>query len=313
MTCLTIACRGPAAGLAAMALLAGLPAAAQTLPAPGEPFSYCKRLSETVPERILKADQAGEPVPGLVLDVSACLGHPNPAIRDTFAYGTLAGLLREGDVPEAERRELLQALMTNLNDYIEDPNGFLKPFSVLVLAEVARTDRIDPWMTGDERDALVEAGAAYLESVEDYRGFKEGEGWRHGVAHAADLLMQLSLNPAIGKAEAERMLEAVAAQISSYAAPAFVFDEPRRLSRPVLYMASRELLSEAELTAWFRAIANPAPLQSWDEAFTSESALARRHNLRAFGYAVLVAATENEDEALKRLRPGALHLLTVIP
>ena len=43
------------------------------------------------------------------------------------------------------------------------------------------------------------------------------------------------------------------------------------------------------------------------------SALARRHNLRAFAYTILVSATENDDENLKRLRPGALHILSTIP
>lgn len=31
----------------------------------------------------------------------------------------------------------------------------------------------------------------------DYRSFDERDGWRHAVAHAADLLMRLALNPAL--------------------------------------------------------------------------------------------------------------------
>ena len=31
-------------------------------------------------------------------------------------------------------------------------------------------------------------------SVRDYRGFDAKQGWRHGVAHGADLLLQLSRN-----------------------------------------------------------------------------------------------------------------------
>lgn len=304
----------PAGLVMALAAVMHAPAAAQELPEPGEPFSFCERLARTVPERILRAEEQRQPPRGIVLDIAACLGHPDPELRDAFAYTTLAELLRGGQVSEGERRELLHTLLTNLNSYVEDPNGFLKPFTILALSEVARTDRIQPWMSAGEREQLLEAGAGYLEGVMDYRGFREGEGWRHGVAHGADLLMQLSLNRATRREGGDRVLKAVAAQIASDTAPAYVFDEPRRLSRPLLALVERDLYSEEELTAWFEALAQPAPLDDWGEAFTSESALARRHNLRAFGYVVLAAANESaEESALRTLRPGALHLLTVIP
>ena len=249
----------------------------------------------------------------LIVALAYCLGDPDPAIRDGLAYGRLAALLRAGAVGVGDRRALLEDLSAALAPDAPEGEGFLKPFAALVLSEVARTDRVDPWMSDAEREALVGTGAAYLERVSDYRGFDDEEGWRHGVAHGADLLMQLSLNPAIGEVAAMHMVNAIARQIASDEAPAFIFDEPRRLSRPLLYLTQRGLLTEAELTAWFAGLARPGPLASWDEAFSSESALARRHNLRAFAYAVLVAATENEDENLKRLRPGALHLLAAIP
>lgn len=284
-------------------------------PVPASLDETCSSLAaQTGVEAIVAA---GEPVAGLATDIAGCLARPDPEIRDGFAYESLAALLRAGLVPVAERQRLLTSLSASVSAHAvetgADGPGFLAPFAALVLSEVARTDRVEPWMSGEQRAALLETGASYVESVRDYRGFVKGEGWRHGVAHGADLLMQLSLNPAVGEDGAARILRAVGNQISSEDAPAFIFDEPRRLARPILFLTQRGLLSEETLTEWFEALARPAPLAGWDEAFSSESALARRHNLRAFGYAVLVAATENEDENLKRLRPGALHLLSTIP
>ena len=273
----------------------------------------CADLAAPAEAAIAAAPAGGFADSRLVRMLAYCLGDADPAIRDGLAYGSLAALLREGAVGEADRRALLEELSALLAPDARDAEGFLKPFAALVLSEVARTDRVNPWMSAVERKALVGTGAAYLEGVTDYRGFDDEEGWRHGVAHGADLLMQLSLNPAVDEADAQRMLDAIGVQIASDEAPAFVFDEPRRLSRPLLFLVQRGLLTEEAVTAWFEAISDPAPLVTWEDAFQSESALARRHNLRAFGYAVLVAATENEDEALKRLRPGALHLLGTVP
>lgn len=287
-------------------LAAGLAAPAAAMPS-------CEALADAAPQRVEAAIEAEEAPSPLVRALAGCLGHKDPQIRDAMAFTRLAELLRAGAVTEGDRRALLDRLSANLAPGAPDPEDVLKPFSALVLAEVARTDRIDPWLIRDERVRLVETGAAYLESVRDYRGFTDGEGWRHGVAHGADLLMQLSLNEALARSEAERILEAIGAQIASDAAPAYIFDEPRRLARPVLFLTRRGHFTEDELTAWFEELADPAPLSAWGEAFSSESALARRHNLRAFGYAVLVSATESGDATLARLRPGAIGLLTTVP
>ncbi|MEM5516771.1 DUF2785 domain-containing protein [Henriciella sp. AS95] len=275
--------------------------------------SDCSSLAETLQSDVDAAIEAQSGGDKLTQQIVPCLGSPDPAVRDEFAYMSLAALLRAGAVSRDERERLLQHLSSSLSPDTEDDQGFARPFAALALSEVARTDRVDPWMSPEQRKALVEAGAVYLEGVSDYRGFIDGEGWRHGVAHGADLLMQLSLNEAIDEADAARMLEAIGAQVASRDAPAYIFDEPGRLSRPLLFLTQRGLLGEEDLTEWFEEIGDPAPLASWDDTFSSEAALARRHNLRAFGYAVLVSASENDDENLKKLRPGALHLLTTIP
>ena len=40
-----------------------------------------------------------------------------------------------------------------------------------------------------------------MKSMLDYRGFVPGAGWRRAVAHGADLLMQLALNPAVERTQ----------------------------------------------------------------------------------------------------------------
>ena len=131
-------------------------------------------------------------------DLAACLASPDPDLRDGIGYEGLTALLRRGDVSDAVRLRLSARLGSQLS--AADAAGVTAPFSALALSEVARTDRVDPFLTDAARADLVEAAAAYLESVSDYRGFDDSEGWRHGVAHGADLAMQLALNPAVDAA-----------------------------------------------------------------------------------------------------------------
>jgi hypothetical protein len=269
-----------------------VPAAQAACPPGGETVASLQALQA---KRFLVEDApARQAMAAGLLD---CLADPNPALRDGIAFEALSTWLR-GDLLDAEtRRGLLHALSAALEPAQADAAGFRQPFSALVLAEVARTDRIAPWLAPDERAALVEAAARYVSAIRDHRGFIDGEGWRHGVAHGADLLMQLALNPALDKAQLDRILAAVAAQVAPDDGHAYIHGESERLARPVLFVAARGLHSPAEWNAWFTRLAEPAPLATWSEAFASEAGLAQRHNLAGFLRAVIVAGDEKTDAA----------------
>ena len=240
----------------------------------------------------------------------ACLDDADSALRDGIAYTGLSAWLRGGRFST----DALRALRADLYDRLDatDPQGFGRPFAALVLAEVARTDRVAPWMAADERASMVERAAAYLEGVDDYRGFQAGDGWRHGVAHGADWLMQLSLNPALDPAQRQRILDAVARQ----AVPAqhvYVFGEPERLAMPVLLLARAGLHDEAGWQAWLETLSTSAGLGDAALAWQDAGWLARRHNLRAFLSALHVSASLSDDAAVKTLLPGTGAVLLAMP
>jgi len=238
----------------------------------------------------------------------ACLSDPDPELRDGVAYEALTAWMRAGDFDADALRGLRDKLYAMLDG--EDKPGFRKPFAALVLSEVARTDRIGPWMAPEERAAMVERAAGYVESVRDYRGYIEGEGWRHGVAHGADWLMQLSLNPALERAQYDRILSAVASQAVAEGGHAYVFGEPGRLGQPVLYTAKRGLLSDAEWEAWFVALeAKVSKLKREDYA----NWLARRHDLMAFFTSLYLSADQSEDAEIKKLKPAIVAALKQVP
>ncbi|GAB2659713.1 DUF2785 domain-containing protein [Arenimonas aestuarii] len=218
----------------------------------------------------------------LLPKLAACLAHPDPQVRDALAYTTLATWLRADAVSPAARASLMKTLLHALAPPHPEPSGFEAPFAALVLAEVARTDRVAAWLSADERDALVTAAVSYLSGVRDYRGFIDGQGWRHGVAHGADFVMQLVLNPALDAAARRRLLDAVAAQVAPVGAPPYVHTESERLARPVLLALGLDTFDQDGWKAWLGGVASPAPMAAWGEAWQDEAGLARRHNLRAF-------------------------------
>ncbi len=247
----------------------------------------------------------------ILLTLPDCLENPDPAIRDGYAFEMSALILRGGDTDEAAVRTLMTGLLDRLARAEADPNGFRGPFAALALAEVARVDRITPFLSEEERWDLLMAAAGYLEGLTDYRGFSDTEGWRHGIAHTADLLMQMSLNPHLTKPQAEVILSAIASQAGP-TGHAYIFGESDRLAAPVIYLAFKETFTAEEWSAWFLSLWPPEdPLR--ETAYTSEAALTKLHNLRAFTRAVYVSAVASKDERLKPVAGAAFAFLNLLP
>ena len=242
----------------------------------------------------------------------ACLGNPDPAIRDKVAFERLSAAMRSRDVDRGAlieiRTELLKLVAA------PDPKGVQRPVAILTLAEVARTDRIKPWMADTDRQVLVDTAANYLSTITDYRAFDNKEGFRHGVAHGADFAMQLALNPAISKPQLDQLLAAVATQVSPKdPAVAYWAGEPDRLARPVIFIAQRKLHSDAEWKAWFERIMDAKSIGSWDDAFSTEAGIKKHHNVRAFLLSVFATASTSDDAGIKQLLEPVRNSLKLVP
>jgi hypothetical protein len=247
-----------------------------------------------------------------LLALIACLGNPDPEVRDKIAFERLSAAMRSGavdrDTLDAARTQLLKLAVAS------DPQGFQRSFAILTLAEVVRTDRIKPWMTAADRDQLVDAASTNLSTLTDYRAFNDKEGFRHGVAHGADLALQLALNPAITKGQLDRLLAAIATQVAPKDPDvAYWAGESDRLARVVVFIAQRKLHADPEWKTWFDGVMSPAPLASWNVAFASEVGIRKRHNVRAFLLSVFATASTTEDAGIRQLANPARESLKLVP
>jgi hypothetical protein len=245
----------------------------------------------------------------LAISLLACLESPDPELRDRLGFEALSSWMRADLLTIPTRAAIRDTLVARLDSDAPDTEGFAKPFAALTLSEVARTDLVTPWLTVQQRTTLVDASARYMESIRDYRGFDDREGWRHAVAHDADLMMQLARNRALEKAQLDRLLAAIATQVAPRPGHAYVYGEPERLARPVLFIAARGLITDAERAAWFQAITDPAPNARWTDAYSSTAGLARRHDVRAFLIALTLGGSDSESPAVKAMVADALVAL----
>jgi hypothetical protein len=89
----------------------------------------------------------------LAVELLDCLASPDPKLRDDLAFVAIQHWARARQLAPATLQTIRTTLVARLT--ADDPDGFTRPFAALTLAEVARADRVAPFLSADERAALV--------------------------------------------------------------------------------------------------------------------------------------------------------------
>jgi hypothetical protein len=240
----------------------------------------------------------------LSLHLLNCLANPDANIRDALAFETLSFWLRNGQLSSVIHLEMYDYLTDVLTSKVTDLNGVYQTFSMLVLSEIARVDRKAPFLTDDQREHLVQIGTDFLTNLRDYRGFSDKVGWRHGVAHSSDLMLQLALNLNITKAQLNTMLSALASQVTANEQHAYIHGEPKRIAMAVLYIFLRKQHSVEDWDKWLSSITTSSPFNQWQDVYKSENGLAKLHNTQSFLYALYATIKTSKNETLMQMIPA---------
>ena len=239
----------------------------------------------------------------LAFQLLNCLASTDPLLRDGVAYEALANWLRKEQLPGSSVITMIETLTQALAPSVADPNGVYQPFAALVLSEMARADAKHAYLNESELENFVKAVTGYLAQLSDYRGFNDNDGWRHGVAHSADVLLQLSQNPKINQAQLAEMLNVIASKVSPEDTHFYTFGEPRRLAMAVVYIFLRGEQTMDDWQDWLTQITDAAPLAQWPDAYKSEAGLAKLHNTQQFLYATYALIKASENTTLQAMVP----------
>jgi uncharacterized protein DUF2785 len=290
-----------AAALALAALVLASVAGAQTCPPAGMTRA---RLLDLKAHEFKLPDAARRQA--LAVDLVACLGSTDQELRDGVAFSALAAWMRDKQLTPKTVGSIMDRLLALLAPGRADPAGVQRPFAALTLAEVVRFDRVEAFMTDRQLQQLVDVTTRYLQSIRDYRGFDEREGWRHGVAHTSDVMLQLAVNPRTTKAQLDQMLAAIATQVAPPGDHFYTYGEGDRLAQAVFYIAKRKLHTADEWKKWFEQVSAPAPLKSWQEAWTSQSGIAKHQNTMQFLSMLYLYLRESGPDFQDRVLPSVV-------
>jgi len=239
----------------------------------------------------------------------SCIGSPDPKVRDGIVYAATSEWLRAGMLDQATVKSMFDILINILKQTNQDPHNFTQPFAALVMSEVLRVDRIATYLLDTERQKAIDVTTTYMQNIVDYRGFDDTQGWRHAVAHTADVFLQLSLNKKVSKVQLTQMLDALKSQVSPQSNHFYVFAEPKRLAMPFIYIVLRGEHSELEVANYLDSVVTPAPFTDWQGVYSDKKGLAKLHNIRSFVYSIFAISGQSNNPSLKAMQPKLVELI----
>lgn len=197
------------------------------------------------------------PLGDLTAELTRMLGSSDPAERDHTAYPMLATWIDRGVYDELLAGlgdGIATGLVAGLGEVGTD-SVFRRSFSALLLGECVARDNRRALVRGsqvlDWGDRLV---SWYLRERDD-RGFVEGKGWAHAVAHGADAIGTLAESPHLAAPELMVLLDVLADRVLADGSRLLVSGEPDRIAEATMRVLRRNVLPLSVVEPWVRRIA----------------------------------------------------------
>ena len=128
------------------------------------------------------------------------LGSPDGELRDELSYMILAsGIIDKGMLSAEQMNALLTTVLDAQHLFyaigeVNTDSVFMRSFSNLIVAAILYTDARNPVITEQVVQHTKTTLLAYAEQERDWRGYVEGKGWAHAMAHLADALDECAQN-----------------------------------------------------------------------------------------------------------------------
>jgi len=129
------------------------------------------------------------------------IGYPEPELRDGLVYPFLEEVISQEILSPQDAVEILYICMDENHLYYKlggiCDSVFKRAFCCLIIAAILDANTKRKFLSVDALDEVFIKVLDYLEKEKDVRGYVEGKGWAHAMAHGADMLQCLVLNPQI--------------------------------------------------------------------------------------------------------------------
>ncbi|WP_251128088.1 DUF2785 domain-containing protein [Exiguobacterium sp. s48] len=178
------------------------------------------------------------------------IGSTDGELRDRLIYTMFYRLIIEQkDIDFDKMSELLEtslhALLFHRIEETQSDAVFTRAFTTLLMALILHRDVETNFLTEDQFQQAADGLIRYLQLERDARGYVNGKGWAHSIAHAADALDELIANPKLNPKSFPELFNIIIVQVMR--TDILAHDEDERLINPLLRLLERGMDSEVIL------------------------------------------------------------------
>lgn len=193
----------------------------------------------------------------IVFEMLRHIGNPDPDLRDELIYSILLNWIIYDNVIDDKLKEILDVVMDDNHLFyrIGENNTdsvFTRSFSALVVPLIIYRHRKQKLFNEEELINIFKKITRYFIEEKDLRGYVEGNGWAHSVAHTADALDELAMCNEIGYKELLYLLEIIQAKVC-IGTKVYINEEDERLVTAIISILDRNLLSIEEVSRWIKS------------------------------------------------------------
>jgi hypothetical protein len=178
------------------------------------------------------------------------LRSPDPLVRDTGAYASLAALQGDGALDDH-----LVDLGDRALELLVDQEVQARSFGALLLALVVDRDNVTGRATDDAARRWVDGTTHWYAIEPDTRGHDPRLGWLHAVAHGADAVGGLAGSPRLGRDDLVGLLDVLVRRATAPTPTYWVQNEDDRVAVAVMAVLRRDLLTADDVRAAVGALA----------------------------------------------------------
>jgi Protein of unknown function (DUF2785) len=192
-------------------------------------------------------------------NLMANLSLTDEEIRDDLSYMTLAsGIIGQQKLSHEQLEKLLNYALDEEHAFfrigeVGTDSIFMRSFSNLVVAAILFNDANDPALSWEALHATKNALLRYAHEEKDWRGYVEGKGWAHAMAHLADALDECAQNARMTPDDRKEIMLAVS-ELASLAEPLY-HEEDVRLANVAYHVILGKMLDDEFLSTWLASCA----------------------------------------------------------
>lgn len=197
------------------------------------------------------------PLDDLTAELTAMLGSTDAEVRDGTAFPALATWIERGvydDLLAGLGDGMVAGLSVGLGETGTD-TVFRRSFSALILATCLERDSEQHLLPGDKILEWGDGAATWFLDERDTRGYVDGKGWAHAIAHGADTIGALGESPHLAGPEHGLLLDVLAERLLQQPADEpLAAGEPDRIAAAVMQILRRNTLGTDVLEPWVHRI-----------------------------------------------------------